>query len=119
MPGPAPTPKSILDLRGSWRAKQAGNTPQPRRGRPKCPSWLDAVAKSKWKQLVPELDALGLLTVVDGDMLAAYCQAFAEFKEATGQLRREGRTCTAGTGGLKAHPAVSMQRSAWEAMVKF
>src|SRR5262249_38927021 len=95
------------------------NEPKPKTGRPRCPSWLDADAKRKWRALVPELERLGLLTVVDGDALAAYCQAWAEFKLATETLRPDGRTFTTDSGSLPPHPAVAQQRSAWQAVRAF
>jgi P27 family predicted phage terminase small subunit len=91
----------------------------PQRGIPECPSWLDDVAKAKWAELVPELDRLTLLTVLDGDVLAAYCVAWSELHHATALLAKEGRTCTGGSGGLKSHPAISMQRTALRAVKEF
>lgn len=98
----------------------------PKRGRPKCPDWLSEEAKRSWRRLVPELDRLGLLTIVDGNALAGYCQAWAEFRIATETLEREGRTIMSGggqtvfangktvirLGQVITHPAVAQQRSA-------
>lgn len=118
--GPAPTPTAILNLRGSWRAKRNQHEPRPRAKRPKCPPWLDSEAKREWRRLAPELFRLGLLTCVDGDSFACYCQAWAEFKWATETLTREGRILTAEkTGYQQPHPAVAMQRSAGKALQAF
>lgn len=87
--------------------------------RPKCPAWLDKAAKSRWRALVPELERLGLLTIIDGDALAAYCQAWAEFEIATRTLQAEGRTFRTESGYLAPHPAVAQQRSAWNAVKTF
>jgi P27 family predicted phage terminase small subunit len=120
MKGRKPHPTRLKVLRGN-PGKRALNAaePMPARGIPDCPEWLDDVAKAKWDALVPELDRLGLLTVVDGDVLACYCQAWAEFQEATEILQSEGRTCEGGSGGTKMHPAVTMQRTAWKAIRDF
>jgi P27 family predicted phage terminase small subunit len=80
---------------------------------------LDAEAKRKWTELVPELLRLRLLTIVDGDTLAAYCQAWAEFRLATVTLTKQGRTFKTSTGYLTPHPAVAQQRSAWAAIRAF
>jgi P27 family predicted phage terminase small subunit len=118
--GPRPTPTKILQVRGSWRANGRASEPRPRIGKPKCPAWLDAAAKAKWRTLARELSAIGLLTVIDGDALAVYCQAWAEFQLATETLQREGRTIKAGDAGYRApHPAVAQQRSAWKAIKEF
>jgi len=44
--GPPPTP--VLAIRGSWRANRNPDEPQPERGRPRCPRWLDPQAKEAW-----------------------------------------------------------------------
>lgn len=101
------------------RRKLNDAEPQPARGVPSCAPFLDDAAKQKWEEVVPELDRLGLLTIVDGDVLAAYCQAWAEFQWATETLRQEGRVSKRGTGALAPHPAVALQRSAWKAIRDF
>jgi P27 family predicted phage terminase small subunit len=117
--GPAPTPTERLKLAGSWRANHRTGEPKPTVGRPRCPAWLDKAAKAKWRALVPELERLGLLTVIDGDALAAYCQAWAELEIATRTLQAEGRTFGTESGYLAPHPAVAQQRSAWNAVKSF
>ncbi len=121
--GRKPKPTRLKVIGGTYRADRHGNVrgaePMPRRGRPQCPSWLSGEAKSKWRKIVPELDRLGLLTVIDGDCLAAYCEAWAEFRSATETLAADGYTVATGNGGVKAHPAVARQRSAWKAMREF
>ena len=87
------------------------------------PAWLGKVAKAKWRALIPQLEQLGILTVVDGDVLAAYCSAWEEFEATTKILTStadgDGRFSSRGTGGLAPHPAVAMQRSAWRAIKDF
>src|SRR5262245_49052877 len=117
--GPPPTPVEVLRLRGSRRADRNMNAPKPTPGRPRCPAWLDHEAKRKWKALIPELERIGLLTVVDGDALAAYCVAWSELKHATETLEREGRHFKTESGYLAPHPAVAQQRSAWHAVRAF
>lgn len=118
--GPAPKPTRLKVLQGNpGRRPLNGQEPQPKATPPRCPPWLDDAAKAKWKALVPELSRLGILTIVDGDALAAYCQAWAEFKTATETLRLTGRTFETATGNLLPHPAVAQQRSAWTAIKAF
>ncbi len=117
--GPKPTPRRILELSGSWRARRNGREPLPPRGVPRCPTFLGRFAKSKYRELAARLDEMGLLTVIDGDMLAAYCQAWEEFISALKLLITEGRTVKLESGYIQPHPAVAMQRSAWQAMRQF
>jgi P27 family predicted phage terminase small subunit len=65
--------------------------PQPRRDEPPCPTWLDKEAKAEWKRQAPELYAIGVLTVVDGSVLAAYCEAFSLWKRASVRLQKQAR----------------------------
>lgn len=122
--GPKPTRPKLRIVRGNpGKRPVAGERPGPAKGRPKCPAWLGPEAKRKWRALVPELERLGLLTAVDGDILAAYCVAWEELVEATKSLTSadplKGRMATRGTGGAASHPAVAQQRSAWRAVKDF
>lgn len=120
---PKPTVLKVLAGNPGKRPLNASE-PLPKVETPKCPTFLDAEAKKRWKALVPELERLGLLTIVDGDTLAGYCQACAEFKAATEVLKQEGRVCKVPVLGkedgettviawrLSSHPAVHQQRSA-------
>ena len=70
-------PTRTLELRGSWRAKTRPNEPKPEPGRPICPKWLSQGAKAVWKRLVPQLDAMRILTKVDGAVLVRYVEMYA------------------------------------------
>lgn len=120
--GPPPKPTKMKIAAGNpGRRPLNPHEPEPTPGPPRMPAWLSSRAKAEWKRIVPELDRLGLLTVVDMAALAAYCQAVAELEQATRTLDKEGRVCTwpivdkegKKVGDrLKAHPAVAMQRDA-------
>lgn len=122
MPNPRgrPPKPTVLKIIEGNRGKRKLNDrePMPARGVPECPAWLDAEARAKWAALTPELDRLGLLTVVDGDALAGYCQAWAEFREATERLRKEGRYQST-PAGKRVHPACVRQQTALTMMAKF
>lgn len=116
-PKPRPTRLRIMDGNPGKRPLNA-REPMPTRGVPECPDWLDGEARAKWVHLVPELDRLGLLTLADGEQLAAFCQSWAEFRLTTELLQREGRVIDT-PHGKKGHPAVVQQRSALAALAKF
>lgn len=88
--GPAPTPKAILQMRGSWRAKEVGEEPKPQPGSPSPPSWLSREARAEWKRIVPALQSIGLLCTVDRAALAILCQSWADYREADRKLKEEG-----------------------------
>ncbi len=91
MRGRKPKPTQLKVIEGN-RGKRPLNKqePQPRRGRPSCPRWLKGEARKEWKRVVPELDHLGLLTVVDRAALVTYCQAWARYVEAEEMLSQYG-----------------------------
>ena len=45
------------------------------------PEYLSADAARKWDELVPHLVAMQLITAVDVDTLAAYCECWARWKK--------------------------------------
>lgn len=77
--GPAPTPTRILEARGSWLAKGREGEPRPPVKAPSCPAWLPKEAKAEWRRQVKQLQAMGLVAEIDRPLLAAYCEAWAEF----------------------------------------
>lgn len=118
--GRKPKPTVLKILAGNpGRRPLNDQEPKPSSSPVRCPAWLDDEAKKKWRALVPELKRLGLLTLVDGDALAAYCQAWAEFRAATEQISKEGRTATLENGRVLSHPAVAQQRSAMQVIRQF
>ncbi|WP_250532424.1 phage terminase small subunit P27 family [Caballeronia sp. ATUFL_F1_KS39] len=64
------------------------NEPKPRVGVPTPPPHLIGYALEEWERITPELFASGVLTMIDGAMLAAYCQAYARWREAEEALAR-------------------------------
>ncbi len=90
--GPKPTPTTILKLRGSWRAGLNPDEPRPKPGAPVMPGRLRPAAKLAWKRVVPKLQAMGVLTKVDGETLARYCTLAARYWEAERFLEAHGQT---------------------------
>lgn len=89
--GPAPEPTPLKLLKGNpGRRPINDREPQPKRRRPRCPHWLDADAKATWKQLVPELEQMGVLTRIDGNALARYCVLWCRWKRAEQFIAKHG-----------------------------
>lgn len=65
------------------------NRPKPKKGQRAAPASLSAVAKKKFKQVVADLKATGLLTVVDIDSLALYCDAYARYWKLQKEMIKE------------------------------
>jgi P27 family predicted phage terminase small subunit len=80
---------------------------------------LSDEAKAEWKRVAPELDALGLLTCIDGTALAAYCMSYARWRECEEILDREGLTSMTSTGYLAQRPEVAISKAALMAVKTF
>ncbi|MED0757400.1 phage terminase small subunit P27 family [Aneurinibacillus thermoaerophilus] len=86
-PGRPPKPTSLKVIQGNPGKRPLNkNEPKPKAVAPKCPTFLDSEAKREWKRVAPELERLGLLTIVDGATLAAYCQAYSLWVTATKKI---------------------------------
>lgn len=122
MASPTPLPSKLKALRGTYRADRAApNEPEPEPAKPSPPHWLSKYARSEWRYIVPKLDELGLLAKIDRAELAAYCEAFANFREATEALQVEGnrRVIQTSNGNYIQNPWVSIQNKAAESMHRY
>jgi P27 family predicted phage terminase small subunit len=91
MPGPAPTPTILKQLKGNpGKRKLNALEPKPKTGEPPMPRDLSKPAKKEWKRLVKMLLKLGVLTVADGDALATLCEAKVLWREALTDVRKNG-----------------------------
>ena len=101
--GPRPLPTAVLQARGSRRAKANKLEPEPPAGLPECPDWLSDDAKAVWSQITPILQKMGVLTIADGNALARYCTALAQWREAEMFLQKYGLTypVKSGNGTVK------------------
>jgi len=108
-------PPALKLLKGVGPGRDSGGrkvkaTPAFRRVAPNPPTWLSREAKAEWKRVVPELLRLDIVKAEDRAALAAYCETWATFVEATRRVQNEGLTIKANQGML-AHPAVGIARN--------
>jgi P27 family predicted phage terminase small subunit len=83
---------------------------------PRPPAWLSPAAKTKWKEAAKQLAELGVLTALDLDALAGFCESFSLWRAAVEIIMKEGMTYMAGSGQHKPHPAVGIMINADKAM---
>jgi P27 family predicted phage terminase small subunit len=119
-PGPKPQPTKLRLLRGN-PGKRAVNKhePKPRAEAPEAPAFLKREALEEWRRLAPELERLGLLTIVDGAALAAYCQAYQRWIQAERKVNREGLVLDAKSRYAQAHPAMAIAQRSMQIMRAF
>ncbi|HET9381314.1 MAG TPA: phage terminase small subunit P27 family [Streptomyces sp.] len=118
-------PAALKLLTGRSEGRDSGGRVVPkgpafRRIPPKAPTWLSREAAAEWRRVVPGLQRLDLLKEEDRAVLAAYCETWNVFVEATRTVHREGLTCeviTVRKDGSESrrtitHPAVAIARNA-------
>jgi P27 family predicted phage terminase small subunit len=86
---PKPTLLKVLDGNPGKRPLN-DREPQAPEGMPERPEWLDAEAQAEWGRVTAELEAMGLLSVVDRAALAAYCTAWSRWVEAEAMVKKFG-----------------------------
>ncbi|WP_354596085.1 phage terminase small subunit P27 family [Streptomyces sp. JL1001] len=109
-----PAGLKLIEGRAAGRdsgGRKVNTGPEFRRVPPAAPEWLSPEAAAEWGRVMPELSRLDLVKEQDRAALAAYCEAWATFREATETVQREGMTIEAKQGTL-AHPAVGIARAA-------
>ena len=110
-------PLRLHTLHGTGRpSRQNGDQPRPRPTAPACPDWLAAEGKAEWRRVAPELERLGLLTVLDRAGLTAYCQCWADFRAYSEIIAKEGSVIEGHRGGQRKHPLLPALRQAMDAV---
>lgn len=117
--GRKPTPKQILQLRGSRvRGPHTRGIDAPP-GTPAAPAWLADVALEEWQRIVPMLEASRVMSPRHQQTLAAYCDSFADMVQADAELKANGTTVMDDKGRVSNHPAWLRKRDARNQMLKF
>ena len=91
--GSKPKPTAIKILEGNPGKRLLNlNEPKPLQIAPECPDWLLDEAKKEWNRLAPELERLGLLTIIDEMAFAGFCQSYAKWKIAEEFIKKNKMT---------------------------
>lgn len=118
MPGPKPKPTSLKLLQGNpGHQKLNKNEPKPRPITPEMPEYLDEVGQRRWNELLPDLEAMGTLTIIDGDILGRYCHGYQRLIESEGHIATQ-HVCERGSGGQMLSPWVAERNRAFDDMGK-
>lgn len=89
--GPRPTPSAIKIARGTRRAAR-DDEPQPPADGVAMPSHLGEVAAGRWRELLPLLQSVRVMTRADIEALARYCDTYEWWLATRAKLRAEGDT---------------------------
>lgn len=107
--GRKPKATTVKILEGSRPDRINWNAPGSISGPLEPPDHLDEVARAKWDEIVPKLEAMGVLSQTDSDVVALYCVAYSEWLEARREVKRHGLVMETDLGGVKANPAVAIR----------
>lgn len=89
--GPAKKPTNLRVLEGNrGHQKLHKNEPKPTPVAPDMPDYLEPAARQVWQELAPELERLGLLTVVDGAAFADYCTCLVRLRQCEKDIAERG-----------------------------
>jgi P27 family predicted phage terminase small subunit len=89
MPERKAKPKGLKEIACSQHKPPEGNETKPVVIL-ECPSELGPLARQEWDRIVGELTSLGVLSVFDRGPLAAYCNAYALWIDATEAVQKYG-----------------------------
>lgn len=91
MAGRRPKPTAIKELQGNpgHRPLNDKELVAPK-GEPEMPKGMLPAARREWKQIVPLLMRLGVLSNIDGKALAAYCDTYAHWEKARKDIDKYG-----------------------------
>jgi P27 family predicted phage terminase small subunit len=92
--------------------------PQPEPSIPDCPPQLGPVAREEWDRLIGELASLRMVTALDRSALAAYCNAYGLWAEATEAIQKYGTMVKSPTGYPMQSPYVSIANRQAEIMMR-
>jgi P27 family predicted phage terminase small subunit len=107
--GPPRKPTKLKLLSGNpGKRPLPQNEPEPQAGQVTRPEFLLPEAKREWNRIVPELQRLGLLTIVDRAALAQYCEWWGRWCQAEAILKVNGITYETGRGEIKPRPEVQI-----------
>jgi P27 family predicted phage terminase small subunit len=104
-------PPKLKLIAGNPGKRPIPGAPRPAAEVPAPYEWMSAEAKREWVRVAPQMAALGLLTVLDTDALALYCETISNYINAKMILEREGTTYKH-KGLTKKHPCVGMRDQA-------
>ena len=99
---------SVEDLAG---VKLSENLPPP--------DYLDEYAQQQWRQLVPVLEAMGVLAEVDGFLVGMYCSQLSIYRQCEMELETDDSlTVETQAGGKRRHPCLGIMKDCVDTTTK-
>ena len=115
--GQPPKPTHIRKLEGN-PGKRPFNEREPEPTGPLTrPDFVTGEAAREWDRAVGAMPP-GLYTAADAPVLTVYCLAWVMYRNALGQVAREGLLATGSTGQRVPHPAVAIAKAQAEIILR-
>ncbi|MBD8187804.1 phage terminase small subunit P27 family [Pseudomonas viridiflava] len=81
---------------------------------PTRPDWLSEEALKEWDELIPDLITLGLVSRLDGQAIAQYCEAAVEYRKFTRMIQElNNNLAKANTGDVQTYKSGATDMSIW------
>ena len=118
MPNPA-IPTKIKELAGNPGKRPLNRRePQPRKRRPKIPAHLTDLERVEWRRLMRILEAMGVMTEVEADILALYCQNYVRWVQCNREIERGGLIVVSEKGTAMRNPLLKVADDAQRTMLR-
>jgi len=114
-------PSKIAQIRGGseyTHRPMNSKEPKPPERLPRCPKHLDKAAKKEWKRAGKVLQDIGLITDLDVAVFAGYCDAYAQWAEATKKIHTSAMVYKKADGTPVLNPYLRVAREAFDRMMK-
>jgi P27 family predicted phage terminase small subunit len=111
MRGRRPKPSALKRLQGNpGKRKLNDREPEFDASALTCPDFVQGAARREWHRTVALLSAANVVTTIDRTVLAAYCQNYERWVDASAQLRKTGPIIKAPSGYPIVNPLISVVR---------
>lgn len=121
--GPKPKPLEVRQREGTLRPDRHGVAPVRITPAPpdisEPPEHLDETAKEFWREAVPILAQVGLVSTVDKAALELAATQYARAKQAARVVKEQGHLARGSTGQLVEHPSLRTEREAATVFLRF
>lgn len=110
-------PTNLKVLKGTAQKSRLNpKEPKPKNDKIRMPEGLSDLAKKHFKKVSKELKEAGILTNIDVQALALYCEAYARWMDANEKINNFGSVIKAPSGYPVQSPYLSISNKAFEQM---
>lgn len=118
--GRKPLPTRLKVIRGTAQPCRVNKAePKPPADRVKMPPGLSKAAKAQWRRVAGDLRGAGILTNLDIHALGAYCETYAQWREAADKVNQLGSVIKDNKSEVKRNPYLFVEHRALDQLKSF